>query len=103
MAQLASLLLPGEANGSTTALAATTATSAIVLGQWQKFVICASGDITIGFGLSTGTVATAGATNYTILAGAAATFDLGKMFDEIVVYNPGAGSINYSILKLSIF
>lgn len=103
MALQAALLVPA-ADGVTATLAATTASSAIVIGKNGMFMINSTQVTTITFGSATKTATTPSATvGIAIPANASYTFALGESYDNFKIFNTSASSATYSYIPLSKF
>jgi hypothetical protein len=102
------VLAPATTTGTTATLAATTASSAIAVGQRAIFAFVSSGPVTIVFGLSTGTggaaVPTPSATaGFYIPANFVQIIDMTKEFDSFAIYNAAGSSVTYSYIPVSRF
>jgi hypothetical protein len=89
-------------------LSASTASGVVTLGNRTVFAINSTQDMTISFGLSTGTggaaVPTPTASYFRVPANCTFVFDLGTNFDSIQVYNLSAtNASNVYIQPLSKF
>lgn len=104
MALQASLLVPASIDGVTTTLAATTASSAIVIGKNAMFVINTTQVLTITFGSATKAATTPSATvGLVIPANASYVFALGENYDNFKIFNTSASTTTYSYIPLSRF
>ena len=100
MATFDAILIPATARGTQIAtLASVASTAAQAVNNYGIFAINATGDCTIRFGLNT-TVA-ADATDFRIPANTTVIFDMGREFTHFRIFNPTAGNIDVSWLRLS--